>query len=174
MSIIISDHDQYDSAAAADDEAANSASSSDESSNSLANTVDSASGIDRSRLAIPDDLEYFSYRTISSSSGNSSVEDDDDSMSPFVSIGYQQPEAGYDFIDSYIDDEYIDEDVSYTVKCGYLVLFSTWIIFVCGIGSIFGVWRWVWVCSIVRAFLTRRILLTLHSTVSRSRWRIVS
>ncbi|KAK9481030.1 hypothetical protein V1514DRAFT_301195 [Lipomyces japonicus] len=33
---------------------------------------------------------------------------------------------------------------SYTVQCGWIVLFSTWIIFVSGIGSMFGVWKWVW------------------------------
>ncbi|KAK9450619.1 uncharacterized protein V1518DRAFT_425393 [Limtongia smithiae] len=46
------------------------------------------------------------------------------------------------------DDEwnsmFIDDDNSYTIKCGYLVLFSTWIIVVMGVGSIFNVWTWVW------------------------------
>ncbi|KAK9494606.1 hypothetical protein V1508DRAFT_412147 [Lipomyces doorenjongii] len=37
-----------------------------------------------------------------------------------------------------------DTDYSYTVECGWIVLFSTWIIFVLGVGSMFGVWKWVW------------------------------
>ncbi|KAK9377822.1 uncharacterized protein V1513DRAFT_467841 [Lipomyces chichibuensis] len=37
-----------------------------------------------------------------------------------------------------------DTDYSYTVQCGWIVLFSTWIIFVLGVGSMFGVWKWVW------------------------------
>ncbi|ODQ75601.1 hypothetical protein LIPSTDRAFT_45737, partial [Lipomyces starkeyi NRRL Y-11557] len=32
-----------------------------------------------------------------------------------------------------------------TVQCGWIVLLSTWIIFVLGMGSMFGVWKWVWV-----------------------------
>ncbi|KAJ8103969.1 hypothetical protein POJ06DRAFT_234949 [Lipomyces tetrasporus] len=42
------------------------------------------------------------------------------------------------------DDGTDDTDYSYTVQCGWVVLFSTWIIFVLGVGSMFGVWKWVW------------------------------
>ncbi|KAK9321711.1 hypothetical protein V1517DRAFT_325688 [Lipomyces orientalis] len=42
------------------------------------------------------------------------------------------------------DDGRDDTDYSYTVQCGWVVLFSTWIIFVLGVGSMFGVWKWVW------------------------------
>ncbi|KAK9362819.1 hypothetical protein V1504DRAFT_447570 [Lipomyces starkeyi] len=42
------------------------------------------------------------------------------------------------------DEERKDTDYSYTVQCGWIVLLSTWIIFVLGVGSMFGVWKWVW------------------------------
>ncbi|KAK9453630.1 hypothetical protein V1511DRAFT_504065 [Dipodascopsis uninucleata] len=35
-------------------------------------------------------------------------------------------------------------DSSYTVRCGWVILFSTWMICVFGLGSMFGVWKWVW------------------------------
>ncbi|KAK9240102.1 hypothetical protein V1525DRAFT_354333 [Lipomyces kononenkoae] len=44
----------------------------------------------------------------------------------------------------YWDDGRSDIDYSYTIHCGWVVLFSTWIIFVLGMGSMFGVWKWVW------------------------------
>ncbi|KAK9469626.1 hypothetical protein V1512DRAFT_273466 [Lipomyces arxii] len=40
--------------------------------------------------------------------------------------------------------EGIAADYSYTVRCGWIVLCSTWVIFVLGVGSMFGVWKWVW------------------------------
>ncbi|KAK9370122.1 hypothetical protein V1509DRAFT_618587 [Lipomyces kononenkoae] len=42
------------------------------------------------------------------------------------------------------DNERSDIDYSYTIQCGWVVLFSTWFIFVLGMGSMFGVWKWVW------------------------------
>jgi hypothetical protein len=40
--------------------------------------------------------------------------------------------------------QFPEHDYAETERWGYLILFTTWIVFVVGMGSCFGVWSWAW------------------------------
>ena len=73
--------------------------------------------------------------------GNTSLHNAAASASPLRSTA-NEPASGVDQnLDSELDHEW---DYSETEWWGWVLLAATWIIFVVGMGSCFGVWSWVW------------------------------
>ncbi|KAK9463181.1 uncharacterized protein V1516DRAFT_663213 [Lipomyces oligophaga] len=147
VSIVVSS--PYDSAAAADDEFTSSPSSSDESTSMRSSAIEITRNEsiatpsqldDKSLLAIPTEDGYFAVYD----QFNNGVISDDDSILDAGGI------SGGSILRRPMTEDYEDDynltigDSHRTVMYGWIVLASTWAVFIIGIGSVFGVWNWVW------------------------------